>query len=42
MVSLSKKNVNLIFVLTVLFGIFIAMPAAAWNDDIIETKKGMS
>ncbi len=40
MVSLSKKNVNLIFVLTVIFGIFIAMPAAAWNDDIIETKKG--
>lgn len=38
--SLSKKRLSLIFVSIVLFGIFVAIPAAAWSDDIIETKKG--
>jgi predicted transcriptional regulator len=40
MISLSKKTVNLIFVLIVLFGIFIEMPVAAWSDDILDIKNG--
>ena len=37
---LSKKRLSLIFVSIVFFGIFVAIPAAAWSDDVIETKKG--
>lgn len=37
---LSTKNVSIISILIICSAIFLVIPATAWNDDILETKKG--